>query len=200
MPEVVPTRSAYLELQDERRSMQEGYRFLDEKRLILAGELLTELQAYEALRRTFDDLYRQAVAALREAAGRHGLDGLALYPALVNETRIQRRSHNVLGIPVTEAGLEDVRTGAPAAVDPSPEGERCRDLYRQVIERAVPLAARQANLQRLWNEYSRTSRRARALEDVLLPEMQQTLRDIDAELEEQDREEAVRVRHFTRAS
>ncbi len=200
MPDIVPTRSAYLELQDERRSMQEGYRFLDEKRLILAGELLLELQAYEALQRDFDTLYREAVAALRGAAGRHGLEGLALYPAPDALGRIERKSRNVLGIAVTEARLRDSPVEAPPAVQPSPEGEHCRELYRRVIQQAAALAARHANLQRLWNEYNRTSRRARALEDVLLPEMDQSLRNIDADLEEQDREEAVRVRHFTRKS
>jgi V/A-type H+-transporting ATPase subunit D len=200
MPDIVPTRSAYLELQDERRSMQEGYRFLDEKRLILAGELLLQLQDYETLQRDFDGLYRQAVAALRSAAGRHGLEGLALYPALDCRGRIERQSHNVLGIAVNEARLESGEAAPAVAVQPSPEGELCRDLYRRVIEQAAALAARRANLQRLWNEYNRTSRRARALEDVLLPEMEQTLRDIDADLEEQDREEAVRVRHFTRGA
>jgi V/A-type H+-transporting ATPase subunit D len=33
---IVPTRSAFLKLKDERSGMREGYRFLDEKRLILA--------------------------------------------------------------------------------------------------------------------------------------------------------------------
>ena len=34
----LPTQSAFLELKEERVGMQEGYRFLDEKRLILAAE------------------------------------------------------------------------------------------------------------------------------------------------------------------
>jgi V/A-type H+-transporting ATPase subunit D len=43
-------------------------------------------------------------------------------------------------------------------------------------------------------EYIRTARRARALEDVLLPAMDETLKAVDAALEELDREEAIRVR------
>jgi V/A-type H+-transporting ATPase subunit D len=200
MPDVVPTRSAYLELQDERHGMQEGYRFLDEKRLILAGELLRVLREYQARRTEFDQLYREAVAALRAAVGRHGIEGLSIYPALRTRERIQRRSRNVLGVSVGEARLETAQTDAPPAVQPSPEGELCRDLYHRVIEQATALAALHASLLRLWREYTRTSRRARALEDVMLPEMERTLREIEADLEEQDREEAVRVRHFTRTA
>jgi V/A-type H+-transporting ATPase subunit D len=40
---IVPTRSAFLELKEERSGMREGYRSLDEKRLILAAEILAEL-------------------------------------------------------------------------------------------------------------------------------------------------------------
>jgi V/A-type H+-transporting ATPase subunit D len=200
MPDVVPTRSAYLELQDERHGMQEGYRFLDEKRLILAGELLRVLREYQARRTEFDELYREAVAALRAAVGRHGIEGLSVYPALHTRERIQRRSRNVLGVSVGEARLETAQTDAPPAVQSSPEGQLCRDLYHRVIEQATALAALHASLLRLWREYTRTSRRARALEDVMLPEMERTLREIEADLEEQDREEAVRVRHFTRTA
>ena len=52
-----------------------------------------------------------------------------------------------------------------------------------------------ANLVKLRDEYQLTSRRARALEDVLLPEIDRTLAQIDIALEEMDKEEIVRV-HF----
>ena len=48
-------------------------------------------------------------------------------------------------------------------------------------------------------EYRRTARRTRALEDVLLPEIDETLRVIAASLEESEREEAIRVRQIHRA-
>ncbi len=37
-----PTRSAYLELLDERDLVREGYEFLDEKRMIIAVEMLRQ--------------------------------------------------------------------------------------------------------------------------------------------------------------
>ncbi len=198
MPNIIATRSAYLEFREERNGMQEGYRFLDEQRLILAGELLRELAACDTLQLTFDALYHKAVAALKSVLRGHGLEELALYPALqADKTRIESTSQQVLGIDLVQARLlmDGVRT--PLGVRPSMEVEHCRGLFTQVVEHGVELAARQANLQRLWNTYSHVSRRARALEDMLLPEVERKLRDIDASLEEQDREEAIRVRHFT---
>ena len=39
MSETSPTRAVVLELKDEQRAMHEGYVFLDEKCLLLAGEM-----------------------------------------------------------------------------------------------------------------------------------------------------------------
>ena len=46
----VPTRSAVLELKAERVVVGEAYDFLDEKRLLLAAELLRQLAEYDRLR------------------------------------------------------------------------------------------------------------------------------------------------------
>ena len=51
--EVIATRVAFLELKDERRLVQEGYELLDEKRVLLATEMLRQLRHYLALQ---DDL------------------------------------------------------------------------------------------------------------------------------------------------
>ncbi|MBF0418470.1 MAG: hypothetical protein HQL86_09515, partial [Magnetococcales bacterium] len=50
------------------------------------------------------------------------------------------------------------------------------------------------NLQRLLTEYRRTERRARALEDVILPELDEAIHEMEIRLEELDQEEAIRVR------
>ena len=108
MPELTPTRSAYLELQEERIGMDEGYRFLDEKRLVLAAEILRQLERYEMMREGFTRLYREAAAALQGAVLRHGLDGLRTYPATATDwgdARRERRS--VLGLEVQEVHVAE---------------------------------------------------------------------------------------------
>jgi V/A-type H+-transporting ATPase subunit D len=56
-----------------------------------------------------------------------------------------------------------------------------------------------ASLHRLIREYVRTERRARALENVVLPEIDESLRFIEEQLDAVDQEEAVRVRNAARA-
>ena len=107
---ISPTRSAYLELKDERRQIREGYEFLDEKRLLLAAELLRRLREYEALRRELGILWAEARAALAGACGRHGLEGLEVLPVgTITETRWTREEQRFLGVMLVDGSAELVR-------------------------------------------------------------------------------------------
>lgn len=194
MSEITPTRSAVLELDEERRAMREGYRFLDEKRMLLASEILAELKRYEFAARVFHDRLREAAAALRAAVARHGLDGVQVYPPIpIGADTLQRASRQLLGVPLLDAtwlaGSGSVRTAEQA----SPEGERCRELFALLVREAAPLAALAGNLERLRLDYRRTERRACALEEVLMPEMDALIADLESRLEEMEQEEAIRV-------
>jgi len=200
MSEIAATRSALLELTEERRSLSEGYRFLDEKRMVLAAAILEELHRYEPAAAALDATFTAAVAALKGAVGRHGLEGLLVYPAASLETtRLETTRSSVLGVARQEAILAG-SAGSPApAANPSPEARACRRRFADVVAQAAALAAMAGNLERLGREYRRTARRARALEDVLLPEIDHTLADVAGRLEEIDREEAIRVRYAAEA-
>jgi len=200
--EITPTHSAFLELKDERAGMREGYGLLDEKRLILASQILDELQNYETARAGFRTAYAKATAALQAAVARHGLEALEYYPkAQTSGTKLYIASRSVLGVAVQRANCETGKHEQSAApVGASPEAEQCRDAFLDLIPHAVYLGVLRGNLERLRLEYGRTSRRARALEDVLLPEIDETLRVIAASLEELEREEAIRVRQIHRTT
>jgi V/A-type H+-transporting ATPase subunit D len=58
----------------------------------------------------------------------------------------------------------------------------------------VELGACCVNLRRLTREYVRTERRARAIENILLPEIDSSLKRIDEQLESIDQEEIARLR------
>jgi V/A-type H+/Na+-transporting ATPase subunit D len=193
--EVSPTHSAFLELREERQGMEEGYHFLDEKRLILAAAMLGELQRYEVALEQFRSAYAAAVESLKAALARHGLEELQVQPpAGPWRGALSIEGRSVLGVLVNEVECragEDEEALAPVG---SPEARSCRERFAGLLPLAARLAAMTGNLERLSYEYGRTSRRARALEDVLLPELEQELRIIDTALEEQEREEAIRVR------
>jgi V/A-type H+-transporting ATPase subunit D len=81
-----------------------------------------------------------------------------------------------------------------SSIDPSPEAEACRAAFMALVAQAPALAAVIGNLERLRIEYRRAVRRARALNDVLLPELDHDVRDIELRLEELEQEDAIAMR------
>ena len=191
-----PTRSAILELKNEQVVVNEAYIFLDEKRLLLAAELLRQLRVYQQQRKNLDVLHVQAKEAMRSAVMFHGLDGLQVYPAASFEGAVFKQSTRnfmgVMGVTLveTELSIEDIDA---IASNPSGITEYCRKLFHEIVEQSAVLAGLSGNLHRLLREYRLTERRSRALENVILPEIEQNLREMLLHLEELDLEDAIRV-------
>lgn len=205
MPEagavIIATRVALLELRDERRLVQEGYELLDEKRVMLAAEILGQLRHHAALRDGLVAHESAACAAFEAAVEMHGFDDLTVAPprSLATTPLLQDR-RSLLGIPLIEARLDRQAPAPPATGLPrSPELHACADAFRELVTDHAVLAACAGNLRRLIAEYVRTERRARALENVLLPEIDVSLRFVEEQLDAVDQEEAVRVRNAGRS-
>lgn len=190
------TKAAALALADERTLMRQGYQFLDEKRVMLAAEMLRILDMHEALRTQLDAALQAARAALARALERHGLEGLQAYPAGACAPDAPGLAHAVfLGLPLVSAAFAP-QALAPSvtAIDASPEAAACRESYVALLAPLAGLGACAGNLERLAAEFRRTERRARALENVLLPEIETALATIEGRLELGEQEEAVRIR------
>ena len=197
-PEQAPTRAAVLELRQEQNVVSEAYDFLDEKRLLLAAELLRQLDAYQRLQAKFDLLAGQARRCLIAAVERHGLQGLSVYPAtLLEGVRLDRQLRNFMGVTLVESELllpESQQRAPRVASNPSSEAEACREAFAVMIQHSAELAGVSGNLHRLLAEYRLTERRARALENIILPEIEQSLNEMMGYLDEADLEDAIRAR------
>lgn len=192
MSEATPGRSAALEARAELQAMREGHALLDEKCMLLAGEVLRELRQYEQLHTEFVALAAAAHRALVRALARHGLQGLQCYPpAEAGSLRLERRRRVLVRVPLLEAELAAAPQATFSPVNPSPEAEDCRARYAMLLRTGARLAALRGNLERLYHEYRRTARRTRALHDVLIPELAGDLHELETRLEELEQEEAV---------
>lgn len=199
MSDVTPTRSAVIELKEERHAMREGHVFLDEKCLLLAGEIVAELRRCAALEADFLPACQRAAAALGAAVGRHGLEELLVYPAAgLEQASVELTPRALVGVRLLDArlrpGLAAPPQQTPPPVNASPEARDCRAAFAELIEMAAPLAALSGNLERLYRAYRRALRRARALQDVLLPELERTVYEMEAGLEDLEREDAIAMR------
>lgn len=199
-----PSRAVLLEMQDEHRAMREGHAFLDEKCLLLAGEMLRELTAHQRLAQQFAAAHDAALEALQSALAQHGLHELQLHPAgpaAPGAASLQLDRSALMGVPLQQARWQPAAAGPGhahprAAADgvPVPEAEACRRAFGNLLALAAPLAATAGNLERLSGEYRRSLRRARALQDVLLPELGLALRGVETALEEHEQQDLIAMR------
>jgi len=195
MREVTPTRSAALELADERKLMRQGYEFLDEKRTLLATEMLRRLRLYQERVDALNAATKHAAEALAQAVERHGLDGVQVYPTPEAPDIPGNTRTLFLGITMLAAGEASPEVQpAPSAVDPSPEAKACRAAFEALLTMAADIGTQSGNLHRLAREYRRTERRAEALEKVLLPEVEEAIKHVDEQLDTMEREETIRTR------
>ena len=200
MPELTRTatvsRSAFLELQDEQRLVNDGYEFLDEKRILLAAELLRQREAWREARTVFMDRWDRAAKLLPLAVADQGLEGLQVHPRYsLDEAGFEVSGRPYVGQVMLEASMDIGDTElARDPIRPSGEVRQLATAFRGLLEAAAPLAAITANLHRLIREYRRTERRVRALENVVLPEIRQDLAAMEEHLDLNDQEEVIRVR------
>jgi len=176
--------------------MRQGFGFLDEKRMLLAAELLRLVRRYEEATAEVEGRRRAANAALQAAVERHGLDALQLRPApAAAPATPQVRFAKFLGVPVTTSEQWRIAE-APVreAFDDSPEAAECRQAFARWLESTLEVGILAGNLERLGHEYRRVERRAKALENVLMPEVEAALKRVTEQLDVMDQEEAVRVR------
>jgi V/A-type H+/Na+-transporting ATPase subunit D len=190
------TRISFLELSDERRMVREGHALLDEKRMLLAAEILAGLRRYRELRAGWLAGLARARQALAAATRRHGFDNLTVHPARRGAfAAVSLHQHRLLGLPLLEAELElaEAQPEFPAA-ETSPEVAACIESFQALAARAATLAGLAVSLRIMARDYVRTERRARALENVILPEIDADIRFVEAQLESIDQEESIRVR------
>jgi V/A-type H+-transporting ATPase subunit D len=197
--EFTPTRSAVIGLKEERRAMQEGYVFLDEKCLLLAAAMLRELRRYEQAGIALRALLAEAGAALAASVRRHGLQELQCHAAPVSKPpcdplSLQTQQRSLMGVVLVDATATRNVLQVAEPVYPSPEAEACRDAFGALTAQLATVAAMSGNLERLHREYRKSVRRVRALQDVLLPELDRNLYEIETQLDELERDEALGAR------
>jgi V/A-type H+-transporting ATPase subunit D len=190
------SRSAWLELKEEQKLVVDGYEFLDEKAMLIAAEMLAQRKLYVESRRHFLALCNAAADALISTVGELGLEGLQVYPAAKIEGRvIETGERACIGQTLVEASFVANLTG-PTEVPAmrSANAQRSAMAFLGALEAGASLAALATNLERLAREYRRTWRRVRALENVVLPEIDADLAAMEEHLDLIEQEEIIRVR------
>ncbi len=192
---VNPNRMELLRLKKRREVAQRGHKLLKDKLDELMKEFMSRIQAIRRLRADVEKGLRNAYGLLAVARGEAG--GAQLTQALLAGEPVgfvTAREHSVMSVmvPDFEVGELPSPAGYSLATTPAVLDEALASLS-EVAPRLVELAEREKAIELLAAEIERTRRRVNALEHVLIPQLTETVREIQMKLDEAERSNLTRL-------
>jgi V/A-type H+-transporting ATPase subunit D len=198
-----PTRMNLLRSERRLRHVREGADLLRRKRESLVRELLSRARPAVDARERIVGAATEAYAALVEALAAEGSGGVAASCLPLRDVAVEMSSTRLWGIdigavretPALGRTLE-ARGTVPGPTPPATiEAAGAFETLTQLLVEAAP---REMLLRRLGQAVARTSRQVRALEQRVQPELAESVSAMNRLLDEREREEHVRLRHFLR--
>ena len=193
--QVFPTKGNLINAKKTLGLCRLGYDLMDRKRNILIREMMSLIEKAKSLRGEIEDTYKTAYAALQEANITLGvIDQIA--EAVPIENGISLVSHSVMGVELPTLKLN---TTAPLGLYYDLESTNgTLDVaylkFNEVKTLTVELAEVETSVIRLAQAIQKTQKRANALGNVQIPQMQKTIKSIDEVLSEREREEFSRLK------
>ena len=203
MEQISPTRSELLSRRAQIRLARQGADLLRAKREALVREFLSELQRFVDTREALARELAQARQGLMRALAVDGPEavrsaGLASRRAVEIQTSIR----SIWGTRIVEVEADYVpRTAAERGFSPEASGARIDETaerFEAVVELLLRAAPLDRKLSRLAEEIRRTSRRVNALEQRMLPSLQEQVQYIRGVLDQREREDVLRLKHLKR--
>ena len=192
---VNPTRMALLRLRKRLVLARRGHKLLKDKLEGLIQIFMPLVAEYGQLRSRVDQelpgtlrLFILASATSGEKAVAEALDE---FEASID---IDVTMRNVMSIPVPELNLKgfSIRSSY-STVATNTDFDRASESLRDIFPVLLKLAALEDALLRMTKEIEKTRRRVNALEYVLIPSIQKTVKAISNKLDENDRSDRARL-------
>ncbi|WP_456481665.1 V-type ATP synthase subunit D [Methanopyrus sp.] len=198
LEDVNPTRMELLKLQDRIELAKKGHKLLKEKRDALIMEFFEMVKRASEIRERAIEKLMEAyskLAAAKVTVGEIGVERASM--AIDEEIKVDVGSRNVMGVvvPIIERVSGD---GGSKVVygfaDTSGALDEAMRAFTEAIDAVLELAEIEETLRLMAEEIERTKRRVNALEHIVIPRLENTEKYIEMKLDEQERENFVRLK------
>ena len=195
MANLPPTKGNLIAVKRSRELAETGFDLMDKKRNILIHELMTLIDSASELQNRIDQTFTEAYRAMRLASiSMGGCEDIAAAMPIDNSVRVRYRS--VMGVELPTV------SGTPADTNVLPYGflgttSALDDAYKKFIkvkELTLELAELENSIYRLAYYIKKAQKRANALHNIVIPNLDSDVVRIGEALEEKEREEFVRLK------
>ena len=196
---VSATRMELTRLKGRLKTAIRGHKLLKDKRDELMKQFLDVVRENREVRKRVEDGLRRAHGSFTVASALMSaemLEQALLYPKQSVELRMTTK--NIMSVNVPEYHFSTAGGGAGdiypyGFATTSCELDGAVDALSQVFQDMLRLAQIEKTTQLLAEEIEKTRRRVNALEYVMIPQMQESIKYISMKLEENDRNSTIRL-------
>ncbi len=191
-----PNRMQLLRLRRRLVLAKRGHKLLKDKQEELMRRFLGMVHNARDLRAEVESALALAHRAF--IAARLEMDGAAMEAALafsrrVVELKAEREQVMNLKVPRFSVEFPEEAELGYGYVDTTHDLDRALGMYAEIMPRLMSLAEVEKSIQLLAAELEKTRRRVNALEHILVPNLEETIRFISDRLSEMERETATRL-------
>ena len=196
LPGTKTTRMELLALKNRMKLAERGHDLLREKRDSLIMEFFNAIAEIKEARQKVDSTLIDAFSALTQAKMMMGPARVTEFAyASKFETELSITTRSMMGVRIPVLSVQQHNPELPYSLsDSSTKFDVMGNKFKEALKAIVRLAEIESTVKRLALEIERTKRRVSALETVVIPRLDSTVRFVKLALEERDREDFVRLK------
>ena len=193
---VNPTRMELLEIQKKVVLAEKGHKLLEEKRDALVERFFSVIEKRNRLKKQVDAGFVDAFRSVIEAQmllGEQQVEDLARITPGIGEFSFD--SDNIMGVKIAAINTKNLREPGPPSYGFSESCASLDDAYtrfNELLRLVLVLAEVEENIRCLSLEIEKTKRRVNVLENSLIPKLYGTIKYIEMQLDEREREDFFR--------
>lgn len=192
--QVFPTKANLISTRKSLDLAKLGFDLLDRKRNILVREMMQLIDEAHEIQENIDSTYAKAYEALQRANVMLGMcSEFAQATPIDNSLEIDFRS--VMGVELPKASIREEQPDIYYGMDST--NSLLDEAYLRFIEvkrMTVKLAEVETSVYRLADAVKKTQKRANALNNIMIPQFENTIKYITESLEEKEREDFSRLK------
>ncbi|MBD3405612.1 MAG: V-type ATP synthase subunit D [Candidatus Lokiarchaeota archaeon] len=196
LPGTKTTRMELLRLKNRKRLAERGHNLLKEKRDSLIMEFFNAIAEIKEAREQVEEALEIAFSALTQAKMIMGPSRVVEF-AQASKTKadLSISTRSMMGVRVPVLSLDHEEPELPYSLpDSSVKLDTMSTKFCEALKAIIRLAEVESTVKRLALEIERTKRRVSALENVVIPRLDNTVRFVKLALEEREREDFFRIR------
>lgn len=186
---VNPNRMELLRLKRRLALAKRGYKLLKDKRDALIQKFIKLVHENRKLREEFDKKMRENMNNFLLASlsmGNKDLDSIFLFPKRTTKVKISHQ--NIMSVQVPQYELvEEGDLYTYGMINTNPGLDNALKKYKEIIPLMIKMAELDKTIVLLTEEIEKTRRRVNALEYVMIPNLEDTIKFITMKLDEMAR-------------